>query len=52
MKDILKILAALIPFVINIIKAGKKAKNEDKENEFLEALRDGDANKLNIFINK
>jgi len=52
MKDILKILAALIPFVINIIKAGKKAKNEGDEQEFLEALRSGDADKLNILINK
>lgn len=52
MKDILKILAALIPFVINIIKAGKKAKNKGDDSEFLEALRSGNADKLNIFLNK
>ena len=52
MKDLLKIIAQLIPLITGIIKTSKRAKNEKDKQAFIKALRDGDVDKLNAAINK
>ena len=50
MKDLLTILAALIPLIQELINGYKKAKESHDEKKFMDAVRSGDIDRINRIL--
>ena len=50
MKDLLTILAALIPLIQELIQGYKKAKETQDEKKYMDAVRSGDIDSINRIL--